>query len=313
MSLAPYAVAAQEAPFAEETPPDNGFIGKGGIDEADFQDFTGTQPFFQLNGDTKIVTDDFSFGDKEAYILRLTPKKPNADGQIAGSAFLKIPFKGFQEGFPFSTFFRFRVTADNIYDGSGLVFVIQSDRRGVKALGKCPYCMGYDGNFPGFTAIKPSMGVEFDIQDSHDDLDYNMIAFNLHGDLDSVAASYAESKMNNGAPWNVWIDYDGAVIEVRATQSDLRPIDVTVVNRFRGQNDGVSLNLREALTDTRYDGGRRPVYIGFTADPGRYAAYHDILQFRFKPVYSPYGDYNPEADANDPYNPDGAKSGYNNL
>ncbi len=277
------------------------FIGKGGVKEVDFKEFDGVEEHIQLNGESKIVIDDFSITDKETYILRLTPRKPNANGQIAGSAFIKAPFKGFQEGFAFSTFFRLRVTADNIYDGSGIVFVIQSDRRGTSALGKCPNCMGYDGDFPGFYAIKPSLGVEFDIQESHEDLDYNMIGFDLHGDLNSVINSYIPSSMNNGIPWNVWVDYNGEILEVRMSMSSERPVSVTLVDRFRGQNIGIPLNLRSALTSTRKDMEAPPVYIGFTADPGRYPAFHDVLQFRFRPEYKPYGDYDREKDANIPY------------
>ena len=118
-------------------------LAKHGIAELDFEEFAGTEKHISLNGVAKTVIDEFSQADKEKTILRLTPRLSNADGQIAGSAFIKYPFRAFREGYPFSTFFRYRVTASNIYDGSGMVFVVHSDKRHEKALGKCKYCMGF--------------------------------------------------------------------------------------------------------------------------------------------------------------------------
>ena len=108
--------------------------------------FSGTEDYFTVNGVTKFVIDEFSSSEKETHILRLTPRIANTNGYIAGSAFLTLPFKGQATGYKFSTFFRYRVTASSIYDGSGMVFVIQSDKRKDKALGKCLYCMGFSGS-----------------------------------------------------------------------------------------------------------------------------------------------------------------------
>ena len=103
----------------------------------DFSHFSGVKDYMTLNGTARTVIDNFLAEDEEKYIIRLTPRISNPDGLVAGSAFLKIPFKGNKRGdYAFSTFFRIRITANNIYDGSGIVFAIHADIRKDKALGK---------------------------------------------------------------------------------------------------------------------------------------------------------------------------------
>jgi hypothetical protein len=280
------------------------FIGKDGLSGFEFNNFYGAEKHLTLNGVAQFTLDEFSQNDAETKILRLTPRIPNAEGHIAGSAFVKYPYKAYQKGYPFSTFFRYRVTASNIFDGSGMVFMLQSDDRLDKAIGKCAYCMGYAGS-PALksVSIKPSVAVEFDIQMNTTDTDYNMVGLDLNGNLTSVfmhsgafapngrsgisETPYTDTVINNGLPWNVWVDFDGKILVVRSSQSNKRD-DATVHLRR-------PMNMSDILTLTRdkNEVDEPLVYVGFSADPGLYPAYTDVLEWHFRGYYKPYGDFIP--------------------
>lgn len=260
------------------------------IKEIQFPDFSGVNKYITLNGTANIQLDSFSVSKDSSYILRLTPRISNPDGLVAGSAFLKIPFEGSKTGaYSFSTFFRLRITANNIYDGSGIVFTIHSDSRKDQALGKRPDGMGFSGDaLRGFSSVSPSVGVKFNVQAGNNDLDYNTIGIVLNGRLSILYPAYgypiAEARLNNGIPWNVWVDYDGNFLTVHSTQSPYF-MDAT-------KNTRRPVSLKNILTRGLEENESQPeVYIGFTADPGFYPAYHDILEWHFRPYYKPYGDY----------------------
>ena len=261
------------------------------IAEINFLNFTGVSEHFSLNGEAKIIPDTFSNKDEEQMILRLTPRKSNAEGMVAGSAFLKMPFVDKAiKNYSFSTFFRFRITANNIYDGSGVVFVIHADPRKDKALAKSTGGMGYSGYYlRGFKSITPSLGIKFNVQtDEENDIDYNTIGTVLNGNLDTLYPPFgypvAENQLNNGIPWNVWIDYDGNFLTVRTTQSP--EYELSTIHTKR------QISLYGNLTKSLESDKQNPeVYVGFTADPGFSPAYHDILEWHFRPIYKPFGDY----------------------
>jgi hypothetical protein len=264
---------------------------QGEISGINFLNFTGVDDYFTLNGESKIVVDNFSGTDEEKMVLRLTPRKSNPDGSVAGSAFLKMPFVDKKDGnYKFSTFFRFRITANNIFDGSGLIFVIHADTRKDKALGKTPNGMGYSGDYlRGFRSISPSLGIKFNTQvDDENDIDYNTIGTVLNGSLSPLYPPYgypiAANNLNNGIPWNVWIDYDGNFLTIRSTQSP--EFDLSTEHTKR------PIDLRRILTQNISENKQYPeAYIGFTADPGFNPAYNDILEWHFRPYYKPFGDY----------------------
>ena len=258
------------------------------IAEIRFPDFSGVDDYLSLNGEAKIVSDSFSSSDEEKMILRLTPRKSNSEGLVAGSAFLKIPFVGTEyKNYAFSCFFRFRITANNIYDGSG---IIQADSRKYTALAKQKNGMGYDGSYlRGFKSITPSVGIKFNVQiDEENDIDYNTIGTVKDGSIEALYPPYgypvAENPLNNGLPWNVWIDYDGEMLSVRTTQSPEFALSTVHTNRPFNLKQNLSKNVsnKQASPD---------VYVGFTSDPGFNPAYHDILEWHFRPFYKPYGDY----------------------
>lgn len=275
---------------------------EGISDDVSQSDFSDIKDYIQVNGVAKFISDELAETGEDMTILRLTPRLSNAEGHIAGSAFFKIPFMSAQNNYKFSTFFRYRVTANNIFDGSGLVFIIQSDSRLTTAYGKCPYCMGFAGS-PNLRSmgVRPSVGVEFDIQMNGSDTDYNMVGLDFNGALDSQLLytgalvmnsrsgisemPYTETAINNGIPWNVWIEYDGKLITVRSSQQSKRENATIHLRR--------PLNMTDRLSIIRDKGEEQEpfVFVGFSSDPGLYPAYTDILEWHFRPYYKPFGDY----------------------
>lgn len=254
-----------------------------------FLNFTGVDKHITLNGEAKIVPDIFSNRDEEELILRLTSRKANTQGLIAGSAFLKIPFAyNANDNYSFSTFFRFRITGFYPYDGSGIVFLLHADPRGDKALAKSQNGLGYSGYAQtNFKSITPSVGIKINVQaDGANDIDFNNVGTVLNGDIEPLYPPYGESvadgAFNNGEPWNVWVDYDGNFLTIRTGQDPVFEFSILHTKR--------EMNFKKTFDDS-------DLYIGFTADPGLSPAYHDILEWHFRPEYKPFGDYcgdNPE-------------------
>lgn len=278
------------------------YIGKDSIENIAFNGFAGAYKHISLNGTAVFIENDFGSDKKHNIILRLTPRRPNTGGYVAGSAFIKYPFRGFQNDYAFSTFFRFRITGSNLYDGSGLVFVVHSDRRYDKALGKCEYCMGFAGNNLISKSVKPSIGIEFDAHRNSWDYDYNLVGLNFHGSKKSKhlhfgtfipnsrskrsETPYTDAPLNNGKAWNVWIDYkNNGIIEVRSSQQNKRELATLHLRRYINLLD--SMSLRKG----KFEDLEPIVYVGFTADPGLFPAYNDILEWYFRPCALPYGDY----------------------
>gem|GEM_PF-4352579 len=254
-------------------------------------EFNGVEKFFTLNGEANFTPDTLlSKGNQEKIILRLTNRKSNPDGLVAGSAFLKDTFKSNKIGdYAFSTFFRLRVTGTSINDGSGLVFVIHADSRKDKAMGKKPVGMGYSGDaLRGFRSVKPSIGVKFNVQDDTRDIDINSVGTVVNGTLRALYPPYGypliKGRFNDGIPINVWVNYDGNYLTVHSSRSP--SFDTATLHTKRLVDIRRILNLKLSK-DKKYP----DVYVGFTADPGFFPAYHDILEWYFHPFYKPFGDY----------------------
>ena len=150
--------------------------------------------------------------------------------------------------------------------------------------------MGYTGAYyVVFNTISPSIVIKFNVQSNEvNDIDYNTIGTVLNGAVDPLYPPYgypiAETRLNNGIPWNVWVDYDGYYLTIHTTQSP--QFDLSTQHTRR------QISLQNVLTQTLNDDNSEPkVYIGFTSDPGANPAYHDILEWHFRPFYKPFGDY----------------------
>jgi hypothetical protein len=255
------------------------------------KEFKNVEKYFTLNGEANFTVDTlYSENANEKIILRLTNRKSNVDGNVAGSAFVKKKFKPNNVGdYAFSTFFRLRVTGNTVNDGSGVVFIIHSDPRKHRAMGKQPMGMGYAGDtLRGFASITPSIGIKFNVQDVKRDLDINSVGTVVNGSLKSIYPPHGypliAGQFNDGIPINVWINYDGDFLTVYTSRTSKFSNAILHTKRL--------LNLRKILNLKLLKNKASPnVYVGFSADPGFQPAYHDILEWYFHPYYRPFGDY----------------------
>jgi hypothetical protein len=197
------------------------------------------------------------------YILRLTPASAT---DHAGSVFSYIPVCATG----FSTYFEFRISNPGgiIYDcntesgADGIVFVIQANAAGVGSLGQG---IGYSG-------LNDSVGIEFDTwcNDFNDDPSSNHIGIDLNGVVDhdpsQVYTIHIPAKFDNGDKWYVWIDYDGAILEVRANQTGMMPNDPLLTRE---------LNIPAEIGS--YQG-----FVGFTSATGDDWGDHDIIYWKYK-------------------------------
>jgi hypothetical protein len=201
-------------------------------------------------------------------------------GKFKDTLFSEDDYDG--QMYDFSTFFRFRIPAKATYEGSGLVFVIQNDPRENKALGKCAECMGFGGDISSNMRISPSFAVEFDVVETHEDWDNNMIGINYHGNLESSEQRYPEDRLNNGDVWNVWIDYNDDVFKLYVTTSSVKPLK-PLLEKIVQLDTNLTKRFIKKGQDTK-------IYVGFTSDPGLFPANHDILEWKFRNYHNPFGD-----------------------
>lgn len=244
----------------------------------DFSDISG----FTLNGSA--VGSVFFNGQ---YVLRLTD-----DFGHAASAFLTNPVLLHSNG-SFSTSFQFQITNPKVpswwpYDklgGDGLMFVVQSDPRGGEAIGGGGGNLAYgdERDAVDIEPIAPSVGIEFDTWYWWNpwDLYDNHIGIDLNGSMSSVASYNVPTRMNNGAVWYAWIDYNGALLEIRLSETGIRPDNANLV---------WPVDLVGIL-------GTTEVCVGFTASTGGFANDHDIRSWVFADIYVPI-DIKPGSDPN---------------
>ncbi|MBT8065264.1 MAG: hypothetical protein KJN94_09605, partial [Gammaproteobacteria bacterium] len=234
----------------------------------DFSDVTG----LTLNGDAA----------QAGSVLRLTP----AALWQGGSAFTTDPLT-LGPGGSFSTHFAFQISNPGGVpdpDGpgaDGVTFILQNDVAGNMALG------GLGGDL-GYTGIGNSLIVEFDTWDNDaygNDPDGNHVGTATNGNLGSGTAVGVAPRMNDGATFYAWIDYDGIAdeLEVRLATSAVRPAAPTLAES--------GLGLAGLL-------GGTSAYVGFTSATGAADNVHDILYWHFASaidVVVPVGELVPTA------------------
>lgn len=201
--------------------------------------------------------------------LRLT----NGLGQ-SGSAFVTDTISltdsnGFQASF--STYFQFQITnpqgiSDQDGQGAdGLTFIVQTVANNV----------GGAGGGIGYQGINNSVAIEFDTWNNGavDDHNGNHVGIALNGNIDSVVQQSVATRMNNGAVWSAWVDYNGLtdLLEVRLSQNNSRPTDVLLA---------LNVDLVSVL-------GVPNAFIGFTSGTGAAGGFHDILNWEFTNTFSP--------------------------
>ena len=199
-------------------------------------------------------------------VLRVTP----ATFSQSGSAFSTVPVS-LGAGASFSTLFSFQITASGgsaDSDGlgaDGIVFVVQPVANNV----------GGGGGGIGYQGIPTSLGVEFDTWNNGlpGDPDGNHIGVDLNGSVTSVTTTPIAARINDGSVWYSWIDYDGSVLEVRLSQTNVRPATATM---------SYTVNLASVL-------GTTTAFVGFTSGTGAAFGNHDILTWQFDDVFAPIG------------------------
>lgn len=238
-------------------------IGSANATTITYNDFSDLSAF-QQNGSTAAIADPTT-DNLGRNVLRLT----NNLGQ-SGSAFLKNAIDLTNQA-SFSTYFSFRISnplgaSDGDGQGAdGIVFVVQTVSN----------TAGGGGGGIGYLGITKSVGVEFDTWNNgsgSNDPDGNHIGIDLGGAFNGPTASIA-TRMNNGADWFAWVDYNGATkdIEVRLSQTNTRPTAATLTR---------NADLVAAL-------GQTNAFIGFTSGTGAAGGYHDIVSWQFEDDFRP--------------------------
>lgn len=172
----------------------------------------------------------------------------------------------------FSAAFEFRIsspggTNDGTAAGAdGLAFVIQ--RAGATALGGSGEGMGY-GARGGTPGIANSIAVEFDTFQNSWDPNSNHLGIDANGSLTSLATANIATAFDSGAKWSVWVDYNGSVLEIRASTDGVRPTLATLSR---------TMDIASTI-------GGTSAYLGFTAGTGSAFGTHEVLSFAFSDTY----------------------------
>lgn len=219
----------------------------------------------QRNGSTAAITHPFVTGDGS--VLRLT----NGLSQ-SGSAF-RTSAISLLNNYSFSTYFSFRISNpigigdEDGVGADGLAFLVQTVSNNA----------GGSGGGIGYAGIANSLAVEFDTYNNGgwDDHNGNHVGINLGGNIDSVVQTPIATRMNNGARWYSWVDYNGSTngLEVRLSQTALRPTAATLTH---------TVNLATVL-------GSSNAFVGFTSGTGGAGGNHDIIEWEFRDSFTPVG------------------------
>lgn len=198
-------------------------------------------------------------------ILRLNPATFGQAGSTFSTSTVSLG-----PGATFSTFFAFQMTnpggSDNDGPGAdGITFTVQPVSSTV----------GGGGGGIGYAGIPTSLAVELDTWNNGlpTDSDGNHVGVDLNGSVVSVARAAVSTRMNNGAVWYAWIDYNGSAVEVRVAQTNSRPASPTL---------SYAVNLASVLGTTN-------AFVGFTSGTGAAFETHDILQWQLNDTFSPIG------------------------
>jgi len=211
----------------------------------DFSDITG----LTLNGSAEPVS------TSDGNVLRIVPASLNQSGSFFSTTSLRAA--------DFSTSFEFRISsAGGISDGvdpgaDGLAFVVQPVSSSI----------GGSGGGIGYAGISPSIAVEFDtyLNPENSDPSSNHIGIDIDGSVVSVATVDASPNFDDGNKWFVWIDYDGTLLEVRASEDGIRPANALL---------SYGLDIAGIInSDT--------AFVGFTAGTGSAYGDHDILTWTY--------------------------------
>lgn len=211
----------------------------------------------QLNGSAACV----------ANVLRLTPAAVGQSGSAFSQAIIPLG-----PGNTFSTFFSFSISApggigDSDGPGAdGITFTVQPNAN----------TAGGAGGGIGYVGIPNSVAIEFDTFDNGlvaGDPNGNHVGVDLNGSVASVITVPIATRMNDGATFYAWIDYNGSVIELRLSQANVRPAAATMSH---------AVNLATVI-------GQNQAFVGFTSGTGSGFGNHDVQSWIFDNTFNPIG------------------------
>jgi len=193
----------------------------------------------------------------------------NTNTDLAGSFFTN----SLVNASGFSTAFDFRITnpggiSDGLQVGAdGLTFALQT---------VAPSSVGRLGVDLGYGGINHSVAVEFDTYaNSGDDPSLtnggsNHVAVDLNGSVSSASNAVGVTpQFDNGALWTAWVDYNGTVMEVRVSNTGVRPTNPTL---------SYTINIPSTI-------GGSSAYFGFTGGTGSAYSNEDIVDWAYSPTF----------------------------
>jgi len=201
-------------------------------------------------------------------VLRLAPEAYSQ----SGTAFSKNAIT-LGADVSFSSAFSFRISqptfgigdADGI-GADGITFIVQTNSN----------TAGGAGGGIGYQGITNSVAIEFDTYNNGsfaNDPNGNHVGIDLGGNIASVQTAMVADRMNNGAIWYAWVDYNGVTkqLEVRLAEVNSRPA-VAFLSR--------AVDLVSELGTTN-------AFVGFGSGTGSGVGNHDILSWEFRDSYNP--------------------------
>jgi hypothetical protein len=157
-------------------------------------------------------------------VLQLTDNSVSDPAYQIGSAYSTSPV-GIET---FNATFSFQYSGSAYARGSadGIVFVIKNP--GSATSGGDGGGLGYGTIKTGngsYTGIPNSVGIEFDnwYNSEVGDPSANHIGININGSVVSQATVDILPEFNGNGPWYAWVDYDGSIMSVSVSQTNLKP------------------------------------------------------------------------------------------
>ncbi|AOS83615.1 hypothetical protein BIU88_05305 [Chlorobaculum limnaeum] len=157
-------------------------------------------------------------------VLQLTDNSLSDPAYQIGSAYSTSPV-GIET---FNATFSFQYSGTYPFHGSadGIVFVIKNP--GSPASGGDGGGLGYGAIATGngtYTGIPNSVGIEFDnwYNPEVGDPSGNHIGINVNGSMVSQGTVDISPEFNGQGPWYAWVDYDGSLLSVSVSQTNLKP------------------------------------------------------------------------------------------
>lgn len=157
-------------------------------------------------------------------VLQLTDNSLSDPSYQIGTAYSTSPV-GIET---FKATFSFQYSGTYPAHGSadGIVFVIKNP--GSPASGGDGGGLGYGAITTGngtYTGIPNSVGIEFDnwYNPEVGDPSSNHIGINVNGSVVSQGTVDISPEFNGNGPWYAWVDYDGSLLSVSVSQTNLKP------------------------------------------------------------------------------------------